>query len=147
MGKGLFGKIEYEEDFSEVWIAEIVPNLMQKFLDIDQFSFQSAYNWNVKAKFKTSEIKRIATIKDIDKKKDPSSGQKMFGLAATILTGPIGLGYMAGLYLFKDKEKVMQLGIEFKNGKWVTVFFDKTEKKDKKNLDLVMNLQNSQAPF
>ncbi|MDB3944238.1 hypothetical protein N9379_00755 [Candidatus Pelagibacter ubique] len=147
MGKGLFGKIEYEEDFSEVWIAEIVPNLMQKFLDIDQFSFQSAYNWNVKAKFKTSEIKRIATIKDIDKKKDPSSGQKMFGLAAAILTGPIGLGYMAGLYLFKDKEKVMQLGIEFKNGKWVTVFFDKTEKKDKKNLDLVMNLQNSQAPF
>ncbi len=146
-GKGLFGKIEYEKDFDEIWIAEIIPNIMQKLMEFDQFLFQIPYNWNVKAKFKVSDINRVVTIKNIDRKKDPSTGQKIFGIAATILTGPFGLGYFAGLYIFKDKEKVTQLGIEFKNGKWATLFFDKTEKKDKKNLDLVMNLQKSEAPF
>ena len=147
VGKGFFGRIKYEDNFDEVWIAEILPNWGHKAFDTDQFSFQVPFNWNVKAKFKINEISRIVTIKDIEGKKDVTKGQNLFGLAATILTGPFGAGYWAGLYIFKDKEKVLQLGIEFNNGEWVTLFFDKTDKKDTEKLDLTLNLQKTKAPF
>ena len=64
-----------------------------------------------------------------------------------LTTGFIGAGIYAGMYLFRDKKKVSQLGIEFKNKKWATLFFDGNDKKDKKNLDIVTNLLKSTAPF
>ena len=147
MGKGFLGRIKYADDFDEVWIAEILPNWGQIAFDTDQFSFQMPFNWSVKAKFKINEISRIVTIKEINGKKDVTTKQNLFGAAATILTGPFGAAVWAGLYIFKDKEKVVQLGIEFNNGEWVTLFFDKTDKKDLEKLDLTTNLQKTKAPF
>jgi len=80
-------------------------------------------------------------------KKELTTGENLFGGLAMLTTGFIGAGIYAGMYLFRDKKKVSQLGIEFKNKKWATLFFDRNDKKDKKNLDIVTNLLKSTAPF
>tara|TARA_B100001989_G_scaffold240203_1_gene205071 strand:- start:17 stop:628 length:612 start_codon:yes stop_codon:yes gene_type:complete len=147
--KGLFNKIIYADYYDEIWIAEIKFNLLDKIGDNDKFSFQYPHNWNIKEKIKVSNINRIETIKESDfrEKKELTTGQNLFVGLAILTTGFFGAGIYAGMYLFRDKKKVTQLGIEFKNKKWVTLFFDRNDKKDKKNLDIVTNLLQSKAPF